>query len=82
MTHSTSSNNKLQGKVAIITEGANGMGEDTACEFAARSTRAIIIADIQDKNGQNAAVSRRLGLFDLACHHLVVIWDFGMVLWI
>ena len=82
MTHSTSSNNKLQGKVAIITEGTNDMGEDTACEFAARGARAIIIANVQDENGQNAAVSRRLGLSDLACHHLAVIWDFGMVLWI
>ena len=54
MTQSTSSNNKLQGKVVIITEGANGMGEDTACEFAAHGARAIIIADIQDEKGQNA----------------------------
>ena len=29
MTHSTSSNNKLQGKVAIITGGVSGMGEAT-----------------------------------------------------
>ena len=29
MTHSTSSNNKLQGKVAIITRDASGMGEAT-----------------------------------------------------
>ena len=29
MTHSTSSNNKLQGKVAIIIGGASGMGEAT-----------------------------------------------------
>ena len=68
--------------MAIITEGANGMGEDTACEFAAHGARAIIIADVQDEKGQNVAVSRHLGLSDLACHHLIVIWDFGMVLWI
>ena len=73
MTHSTSSNNKLQGKVAIITEGANGMGKDTAREFADHGARAIIIADVQDEKGQNATVSCRPGLSNLACHHLAVI---------
>ena len=81
-THSTSSNNKLQGKVAIITGGASGMGEDMTREFVAHDARAIVIVDVQDEKGQNAAVSCRLGLSDLTCHHLAVIWDFGMVLWI
>ena len=57
MTDSTSSSNKLQGKVAIITGGASGMGEATAREFAAHGARAIVIADVQDEKGQNAAVS-------------------------
>ena len=82
MAHFTSSNNKLQGKVAIITGGASGMGEDMAHEFVAHGARAIVIADVQDEKGQNVAVSRLPGFSDLACHHLAMIWDFGMVLWI
>ncbi|KAK9995610.1 hypothetical protein SO802_020296 [Lithocarpus litseifolius] len=62
MTHSTSLNNKLQGKVAIITKGASGMGEAMAHEFAAHGAQAIVIADVQDEKGQNAAVSRRLDM--------------------
>ena len=58
------------------------MGEDTAYEFVAHGAQAIVIANIQNEKGQNAAVSRRPSLSDLACHHLAVIWDFGMVLWI
>ena len=57
MTDSTSSNNKLQGKVAIVTGGASSMGEATAREFAAHGARAIVIADVQDEKGQNVAVS-------------------------
>ena len=82
MTHSTSSNNNLQVKVDIINGGANGMGKETAREFADHGARAIVIADVQDEKGQNAAVSRCPSLSNLTCHHLVVIWDFGMVLWI
>ena len=59
MTHSnsTSSSNKLQGKVAIITGGASGMGEATARQFAANGVRAIVIADVQDEMGQKVAAS-------------------------
>ena len=57
MTGSTSSNNKLQGKVAIVTGGASGLGEATAREFAAHGARVIVIADVQDEKGQNVAVS-------------------------
>ncbi|KAK4568368.1 hypothetical protein RGQ29_003950 [Quercus rubra] len=57
MTDSTSSNNKLQGKVAIVTGGASSMGEATALEFAAHGARAIVIADVQGEKGQNVAVS-------------------------
>ena len=49
--------NKLQGKVAIITGGASGMGEATAHQFAAHGARAIVIADVQDEKGQKVATS-------------------------
>ncbi|KAF3958027.1 hypothetical protein CMV_017016 [Castanea mollissima] len=49
--------NKLQGKVAIITGGASGMGEATARQFAAHGARAIVIADVQDEMGQKVAAS-------------------------
>ena len=48
--------NKLQGKVAIITGGASGLGEVTAHHFAAHGARAIVIADVQDEKGQKVAV--------------------------
>lgn len=49
--------NKLEGKVAIITGGASGIGEATARVFSQHGARAIIIADIQDELGQNLASS-------------------------
>ncbi|KAL4633816.1 hypothetical protein ACB092_04G150200 [Castanea dentata] len=49
--------NKLQGKVAIITGGASGMGEATARQFAAHGARTIVIADVQDEMGQKVAAS-------------------------
>ncbi|KAL1812488.1 hypothetical protein ACET3Z_022553 [Daucus carota] len=49
--------NKLQGKVAIITGGASGIGEATAHLFAEHGARAIVIADIQDELGQTVANS-------------------------
>ncbi|WOH13231.1 hypothetical protein DCAR_0832740 [Daucus carota subsp. sativus] len=48
---------KLEGKVAIITGGASGMGEATARLFAQHGARAIVIADIQDALGQSVAKS-------------------------
>ncbi|KAL1806887.1 hypothetical protein ACET3Z_029955 [Daucus carota] len=48
---------KLEGKVAIITGGASGMGEATARLFAQHGARAIVIADIQDPLGQSVAKS-------------------------
>ncbi|KAK1357966.1 (-)-isopiperitenol/(-)-carveol dehydrogenase, mitochondrial [Heracleum sosnowskyi] len=48
---------KLEGKVAIITGGASGIGEATARLFAEHGARAIVIADIQDVLGQNVAES-------------------------
>ncbi|XWS60614.1 hypothetical protein CRYUN_Cryun07bG0050600 [Craigia yunnanensis] len=49
--------NKLEGKVAIITGGANGIGEATAHHFAVHGARTIVIADIQDELGQKVATS-------------------------
>ena len=50
-------NNKLGGKVAIITGGASGIGEATARLFAALGARAVVIADIQDGKGRTVAAS-------------------------
>ncbi|KAM4107132.1 hypothetical protein ACJW30_04G117100 [Castanea mollissima] len=47
MTGSTTPKNKLQGKVAIITGGASGIGEATARHFATHGARAIVIADVK-----------------------------------
>ncbi|CAL9031204.1 unnamed protein product [Prunus brigantina] len=48
---------KLQGKVAIVTGGASGIGEATARKFALHGARAVVIADVQDEKGQNVAAS-------------------------
>ncbi|KAI5683638.1 hypothetical protein M9H77_04866 [Catharanthus roseus] len=48
---------KLEGKVAIVTGGASGIGEATARLFADHGIRAVVIADIQDEKGQKVAES-------------------------
>ncbi|XP_059643156.1 (+)-cis,trans-nepetalactol synthase NEPS1-like [Cornus florida] len=48
---------KLEGKVAIITGGASGIGEETARVFADHGARAVVIADIQDEQGYRVAES-------------------------
>ncbi|KAK2993330.1 hypothetical protein RJ640_005366 [Escallonia rubra] len=48
---------KMEGKVAIITGGASGIGEATARLFADNAVRAVVIADIQDEKGQRVAES-------------------------
>ncbi|RVW35482.1 (-)-isopiperitenol/(-)-carveol dehydrogenase, mitochondrial [Vitis vinifera] len=57
MTDPTPFNNKLQGKVAIITGGASGIGEATARLFADHGARAVVVADIQDELGRGVAES-------------------------
>lgn len=49
------STKKLQGKVAIITGGASGIGEATAHLFADHGARAVVVADIQDDKGRLVA---------------------------
>ncbi|XP_042008871.1 (-)-isopiperitenol/(-)-carveol dehydrogenase, mitochondrial-like [Salvia splendens] len=51
---------KLQGKVAIVTGGASGLGETTARALADHGARAVVIADIQPEKG--LAVAESIGL--------------------
>ena len=50
-------NYKLQGKIAIITGGASGIGEATTRLFAQHGVRMVVIADIQDQLGHQVAAS-------------------------
>ncbi|CAI9757398.1 unnamed protein product [Fraxinus pennsylvanica] len=54
---SVSSLGKLEGKVAIVTGGASGIGEATAHAFADHGARAVVIIDLQDEKGQIVAES-------------------------
>ena len=45
---------QLDGKVAIITGGASGIGEGTVRLFAGEGAR-VVIADVQDERGSQLA---------------------------
>nr|GEZ89427.1 (-)-isopiperitenol/(-)-carveol dehydrogenase, mitochondrial-like [Tanacetum cinerariifolium] len=49
--------NKIEGKVAIVTGGASGIGEVTARLFVKHGARVVVIADIQDDLGKKVAIS-------------------------
>ncbi|XP_015877318.2 short-chain dehydrogenase reductase 3b-like [Ziziphus jujuba] len=51
------SNQRLQGKVAIVTGGASGIGESVARLFADHGARMVVIVDIQDDLGNKVAES-------------------------
>ncbi|XP_015870115.3 (+)-cis,cis-nepetalactol synthase NEPS3-like [Ziziphus jujuba] len=54
---SPTANNKLHGKVAIVTGGASGIGEATARHIINDGARAVVIADVQDDKGENVVAS-------------------------
>lgn len=54
---STNSGLKLEGKVAIVTGGASGIGEATARLFSDQGARMVVIADIQDEVGNQVVAS-------------------------
>ncbi|KAF5459780.1 hypothetical protein F2P56_019699 [Juglans regia] len=57
MAESTLCKKKLEGKVAIVTGGASGIGEATAHVFAKHGARMVVIADLQKELGQQVAKS-------------------------
>ncbi|KAM0971859.1 hypothetical protein FF1_019725 [Malus domestica] len=53
----TTTPKKLNGKVAIVTGAASGIGAVTARHFAEQGALAVVIADVQDSKGRELASS-------------------------
>lgn len=56
---------RLEGKVAVVTGGASGIGEGTVRLFASEGAK-VVIADIQDTRGEKLA--EELGTATTYCH--------------
>ncbi len=46
----------IQGKVVVVTGGANGIGRALCRAFAAEGARAVVVADVDEKGAQQLAV--------------------------
>ncbi|XP_056843550.1 zerumbone synthase [Raphanus sativus] len=64
--YSTSSSRKLEGKVAVITGGASGLGKATAEEFVSQGAQ-VNIVDIDEEAGRMAATELDLAANFIRC---------------